>query len=125
VVAQGLKVEGVPEAVRAFDKVASGAQDMSEAHKAEADMLLPDVESATRKLSGDLAAGWQTDGIAQEAKFINDVVYAGVQEWGWSTHNIEPTHAIIRAFESNASKTEALYGDAIARIGAAAGFDIK
>lgn len=124
-VAKGLKVEGIPEVTRAFDRVASGVQDLSEAHKAEADMLLPDVQSATRKASGDLAGGWQTDGIATQAKFINEVVYAGVQEWGWANHNIEPTHAINQAFESNASKTEALYGDAIGRIGAAAGFDIK
>jgi hypothetical protein len=120
-----LKVEGVPEVTRAFDKVAHSVQDMSEAHKAEADMLLPDVQSATRHLSGDLAAGWQTDGIADQAKFSNDVVYAGVQEFGWSDHNIEPTNAIATAFEGNTDKTEALYGDAIRAIGERAGFDTQ
>jgi len=123
--AKGLKVEGVPEVTRAFDKVNSAIQDMSEAHRAEANMLLPDVRSATRKGSGNLAAGWQTEGAATEAHFLNEVVYAGVQEWGWEQHNIAPTHAILQAFESNDDKTEALYADAIGAIAGKAGFDIK
>jgi len=111
--------------MRALGSVESKVRNLSEAHKAEAEMLLPDVQSATRRASGDLAGGWQTDGIATEAKFTNDIVYAGVQEWGWPDHNISPTHAILQAFESNASKTEALYGDAIAKIGDGAGFNVK
>jgi hypothetical protein len=124
-VAQGLKVEGIPEATRAFDKVSAGIQDLSKAHKAEADMLLHDVQAATRRKSGDLIAGWETDGIATAAKFINQVVYAGVQEFGWAEHGIEPTGAITKAFESNATQTEAIYGDAIGDIARAAGFDVK
>ena len=120
-----MKVEGVPEAVRAFSKVEDAVKDLSDAHKAEAEMLLPDVLSATRKKSGALASGWQTDGIATEAKFSNDVVYAGVQEYGWSEHNIEPTNAISQAFASNTERTEKVYSDAIERIGKAAGFDTK
>jgi hypothetical protein len=107
-----------------LQKVADGVADLSETHRAEADMLLPDVTQATRRASGNLAAGWQTDGIATEARFSNDVVYAGVQEFGWSEHNIEPTNAIARAFEQNSEKTETLYGDAIGRIGARAGFGV-
>jgi hypothetical protein len=120
-----LKVEGVPEVTRALDKVQDAAQDLSEAHKAEAEMLLPDVQSATRHDSGTLASSWQTDSIATEAKFINDVPYAGVQEWGWSEHNIEPTHAITDAFERNAERTEAIYADAFKRAGESAGFDTE
>lgn len=121
-----LKVEGQAEVVRAFDKVESAVKDMADAHKAEANMLLPDVRSASRKgASGDLIAGWQSDGIAGKAQFINDVAYAGVQEWGWDAHNISPTHAIIQAFEANSSNTEALYGDAIRAIGSGIGFHVK
>jgi hypothetical protein len=120
-----IKVEGVPEVRRALDKVDAATQDLSKVHKAEAEMLLPDVVSATRRDSGDLAAGWQTDGIATEAKFINNEVYAGVQEWGWPDHNIEPTYAITQAFEQNTDKTEALYADAIGAIGERAGFATK
>jgi len=120
-----MKVEGVPETVRAFDKVEDKVKDLSDAHRAEAEMLLPDVLSRTRRKSGTLASGWQTDGIATEAKFSNDVVYAGVQEYGWSEHNIEPTNAISQAFASNTERTEKVYSDAIERIGKSAGFDTK
>jgi hypothetical protein len=123
--ASNLKVEGIPEVTRAFDKVNHGIKDLSEAHRAEADMLLPSVQSATRKLSGDLVAGWETDGIATEARFSNPVVYAPIQEFGWSEHNIEPTGAIAQAFESSQDRTGALYGDAIEGIARAAGFDTK
>jgi hypothetical protein len=88
-------------------------------------MLLPDVRSASRRASGDLVAGWQADGIAKEGHFVNEVPYAGVQEWGWLAHNIEPTHAIMQAVERNDKQTEALYGDAIAGIAGKAGFDTK
>lgn len=120
---KSLKVEGIPEADRAFNQVKAKAEDMPEVHKAEADMLLPDVLSATRRKTGTLAGGWETRGEAQEAQFINEVVYAGVQEFGWSERNIEPTNAIIHAFEANEKQTEALYADAIGDIGRKAGFD--
>jgi hypothetical protein len=123
--AKNLKVEGGPEAKRAFDKVSHGVEDLSKAHKAEAEMLLPDVRAATRHQSGDLAGNWQTDGIANEARFVNTLVYAPIQEFGWAAHGIEPTNAIQQAFERNASETEALYGDAIRDIAGAAGFDTK
>ena len=120
-----MKVEGVPEVTRALDEVSEKVSDLSETHRAEADMLLPDIIQATRHASGNLASGWGTDSTATEAQFINDVEYAGVQEWGWSDHNIEPTHAINTAFEKNASQTEALYADAIAGIGDRADFVTK
>ena len=53
----------------------------------------------------------------QTAQFLNDVEYAGVQEFGWPDHNIDPTNAIADAFAGNTDRTEALYGDAIATIG--------
>lgn len=118
-----MKVTGKEEVTRAFDKVGESVQDLSKAHKAEAEMLLPDVLSATRRDSGNLAGGWQTDGVAKSAKFINNVVYAGAQEFGWSDHNIEPTNAIVQAWEQNTERTEAVYSDAIGEIGRAAGFD--
>ena len=123
--ASKVKVEGVPEAVRAFDKVQLEVQDLSEAHQAEAEMLLPDVRDATRRKSGTLIAGWQTEGMATEARFINEVPYAGVQEFGWSDHNIEPTNAITGAFERNAERTEAIYSEAVERIASKAGFETK
>ena len=120
-----MKVEGVPETVRAFSKVEDAVKDLSEAHKAEAEMLLPDVLSGTRRKSGTLASGYKAEGAPTQAKFVNDVVYAGVQEFGWSEHNIEPTHAIAQAFASNTERTEKVYNDAIERIAKSAGFDTQ
>jgi hypothetical protein len=120
-----VKVDGIPQTTAALNKVANQIQDLSQAHQAEANMLLPDIKAATRKRSGDLAGAWQGDGIATEAKFINSVVYAGVQEYGWSGHNIEPTNAITQAFERNSGQTEAIYADAIGDIARRAGFDTK
>jgi len=121
-----MTVKGVPEVTRAFDEVEAKVSDLSEAHRAEAEMLLPDIVNATRRgKTGDLASGWGTDSTNTEARFINDVEYAGVQEWGWSAHNIEPTHAIVTAFERNASQTEALYADRIENIGDRAGFNTR
>ena len=118
-----MKVEGIPEVTRAFNKVENKLEDLSKAHAAEAEMLLPDVRSATRNQSGTLVAGWQTDSTSTEAKFLNDVVYAGVQEFGWAEHNIEPTLAVEKAFESNTERTKETYAEAIRDIGESAGFN--
>jgi len=120
-----MKVEGVPEVTRAFNKVEDAVRDLTEAHEAEAQMLLPDVLSGTRKKSGTLASGYRAEGAPTQAKFVNDVVYAGVQEFGWADHNIEPTNAIAQAFASNTERTEKVYNDAIERIAKSAGFDTK
>jgi len=120
-----VKIDGIQETTAAFNKVSDQIQDLSQAHQAEANMLLPDIKSATRKRSGELAASWQGNGIPTKAEFINSVVYAGVQEYGWSQHNIEPTNAIMRAFEGNSQRTEEVYASAIGDIARRAGFDTQ
>jgi hypothetical protein len=121
--ANKIQVTGKESVIRAFDNVARDIDDLSDAHRAEADMLLPDVQSATRKDTGSLASAWRPDSIATEAQFVNDLPYAGVQEYGWSERNIEPTLAVQQAFESNEKRTEEVYADHIARAGSKAGFD--
>jgi quinol monooxygenase YgiN len=122
---KGLTVKGVPEVTRALDKVDRGVSNLQEAHREAASSMLPDIVNATRNDTGTLAAGWQADSTDKEAQFINEEEYAGVQEWGWQDHNIEPTHAILEAFEKNAKETEELYSEHIARIGERANFAVK
>jgi hypothetical protein len=120
-----MKVEGIPEVTRAFDKVSDSVGDMTEAHRAEADMLLSEVQSRTRKDTGQLAASWGPNSEPELAQFVNSEDYAGVQEFGWSARNIDPTNAVTGAFEANESATEKVYGDAIAEIGKRAGFEVR
>lgn len=117
-----MTVTGDEEVKRAFSDVAKDVSDLQDVHRAEADMLLSAVVGETRRDTGSLAAGWGTDSTATQAQFINTEEYAGVQEWG-GYHNIEPTHAILTAFESNQSETEALYAKAIADIADRANID--
>ena len=118
---KGMSVEGAPEVQRAFNKVDDKIADLSKAHQAEAEMLLSDVQSATRHDTGALASSWRTDGIATEARFLNEQPYASIQEFGSLT--IEPTYAVQKAFEANTERTEAVYADALRDIGQSAGFD--
>lgn len=120
-----LKVEGIPEVTRALDKVQHETADLTDVHRNEAEMLLSEVASRTRHDTGTLAASWEASGEPTLAQFINVQVYAGVQEFGWSARNIEPTLAVQGAFAANESETEKLYGDAIAEIGERAGFNVR
>jgi hypothetical protein len=122
---KGIKVTGGEEAARAFNEVKGKVEDLTPVHKRAAEMLLSDVRSATRKKTGTLAAGWETAGQAEAAQFINNEPYAAVQEFGYPPHNIEPTFAVVQAFEANEKQTEALYADAIGDIGRDAGFNTK
>lgn len=120
-----IEVKGAQQIEAAFSEVSRGIHDMSEAHRTEADMLLQDVERLTRRKSGTLAAGWEPVGTAEAAQFINRISYAGVQEFGYAPHNIEPTLAVEQAFENNTTRTEQVYNDAIERIAGKANIATK
>lgn len=120
-----LKVEGTQQVEAAFSEVSKGLRDMSKAHQAEGDMLIGDVRSLTRFDTGDLAAGWEPKGVADSAQFTNRVSYAGIQEFGWSAHNIEPTLAVERAFDANQSRTEQIYNDHIAQLARKANIETR
>jgi hypothetical protein len=122
---KGVEVKGTQQVEAAFNEVSHGLKDLSEAHRAEADMLLPDVERMTRRQTGALAAGWEPVGVADAAQFTNRISYAGVQEFGWAQHNIEPTLAVQKAFEANTEKTEKVYNDAIGKLARSANIETR
>jgi hypothetical protein len=120
-----LEVKGTQQVESALKEVAARSKDLSEAHSAEASMLLGDVQKFTRYDTGALQAGWEPEGTPGAAQFTNRVSYAGVQEFGWAQHNIEPSLAVEKAFNSNTSRTEQIYADAIADIARKANIEVR
>lgn len=89
---QKLSVLNVAENQRALKK--AGELDTKRAGTEAAKALLPFVKDATRSETGALRSGW----IADEG-FVNEVSYAGYQEYG--TMFVEPMNAIGSALEAH------------------------
>lgn len=120
-----VEVKGTQQVEAALNEVSARSKDLSEAHSKEASMLLGDVQRFTRYATGTLQAGWEPSGNPDSAQFTNRVSYAGVQEFGWAGHSIEPTLAVEKAFVGNVSQTEQIYADAIADIARKANIEVR
>jgi hypothetical protein len=111
------EVSGISETVAAFDAVANF--DVEKAENEAGQAILEDVKSRTRSSTGRLAGGYEV----KDGKFINEVEYAGFQEFG--TQWIEPTRAISAAWESSKDKVEGIFEKGIEDAGRKAGLDAE
>lgn len=118
-----LEVKNASEVQRALDAMAKAASDLSDVNADVGNLLLPDIRARTRRLSGALAASWETTAEPMRANFTNPQKYAVVQEFGGV--QIEPTNAVARAYEDNQDAIAERYGSGLAKRGKRAGFDVK
>ena len=120
-----VKIDGVREVQRAMSKVGAEAADLKVAHMRVSSLLIPGITARTPRRSGNLAAGWKPGATKGRARITNSERYAGVIEYGWPEHNIEPARMIRD--EVGASHREILeaYEQELARLAASAGFDVK
>lgn len=118
-----LEVHNEREVLRALDRVAKEAQDLSDVNDQVGNLLLPDIRRNTRRKTGLLAESWEASGEPAQAAFSNPQKYAVVQEFGGS--QIEPTNAVARAFEENKDAVIDQYGAGIAKRAERTGFRTK
>lgn len=82
-----VEVEGIPQNQRALKE--SGDVDVEKAGTEAARNLIPYLQAETRTgETGRLRGGWE----AEQSSFINEVDYAGYQEFG--TSSVDPMGAI-------------------------------
>lgn len=115
-----LRIEGVPEAQRAFASVAKQATPEA-LSVAAAEAIIPDVAGFSRRDSGAMAEGWEIVGDGDVAYFMNSQDYWTYQEFG--TESIEPMRAIPRAWDANEEAVLAATGEVVIEAGKDAGFE--
>lgn len=96
-----VEVTGKREVLKAFSRLDSLVDDLSDATGAIGSKLVDDVRGRTRRRTGTLAESWIAEGEADRASFSNSQSYAPVQEFGSDALSIEPTNAVRLAFEDN------------------------
>jgi hypothetical protein len=108
-------VDGASQVSAAIDKVAEF--DTVQAANLAAEKLLPYVRQNTRVFTGFLSSMWQ----ARDGGFANPAEYAVSQEYG--TLYIEPTHALIGAWEQYEGDVVSAYEEVINNAISDAGLD--
>jgi len=106
-------------------KVGAEAADLKAAHMRVSSMLLPGIASRTPRRSGSLAGGWKPGATKGRARITNVEKYAGVIEYGWSARGIEPARMVRDEVGASHREILELYEAELARLGAAAGFEVK
>lgn len=108
-----LEVKGKAEVVRAFDKLSSEMENLSDVNAEVGERLIGDVRNRTRRRTGALQDAWIADGTATAAQFSNPQSYAVVQEMGGK--QIAATYAVKQAYEDNADAITKAYADGTKR----------
>lgn len=108
-----LKVEGQDEVLRAFNKFSDSADDLKDVNAQVGQALIGDIRSNTRVRSGTLKSSWETTAEPMTAQFANPQKYAVVQEMGGV--QVEPTHAVGRAYEANQDAITGAYADGLTK----------
>lgn len=108
-----VEVKGKDDVIRAFNHLASDAEDMRDANAAVGTKIKGDVQRRTRHKTGTLADSWIASPETNRVTFSNPVKYAGVQEFGSDIRSIAPTLAVRGAFEDNADAITDEYANAI------------
>lgn len=88
-----IEVEGAKELQKALRSVLDGTNDLKEAHKAAAEIVVTDAKPRARRLSGAMAASGRAAGQAKQgvARFgYARLNYVPIQIFGHAARNISP-----------------------------------
>lgn len=103
-------VSGADTVARGLDTVAARLADLSPAYAELAEGMDSVAEALTPVESGALVGSLQAVVDTQGLTYGSDLVYAGVQSYGWPAHGIEP-HGFAQAAEQLAEDEGARYAE--------------
>ena len=90
-----IQLKGASELARGLKKAGADMKDLRQVNKEAAQIVVPEAKSLAPHKSGKLAASVRA-GATQKAGVVRAgskrVPYAGVINYGWPGHNINPTH---------------------------------
>jgi hypothetical protein len=119
-----VRVSGVREVQGAMRKLDVQAQDLKAAHLRVASAIVPGIGPRTPHRTGALAASWSAGATKGRARITSSQLYAGPIEYGWPARGIEPARMVRDTIDASRDEILQLYGDELARLGAADGFDV-
>lgn len=120
-----VRVTGVREVQAALKKLEASSSDLATVHREVAATLIPGVALRSPRRTGVLAGSWSAKSTKTRARIVSSAEYAGVIEYGWAKRGIEPARMVRDTIESSQREIVGEYEDAIAKLGARAGFDVQ
>lgn len=97
------KVEGDEELARSLAKVSDRLGDLSRAEEKTGQLIRSRAAAAAPRESGALASSIVADSSGEGVTIGSDLIYAGVQEYGWGAHNISAQPFLTPAAEDTSS----------------------
>ena len=85
-------VHGGPELARALDGAKRDLADMGPLNRQVAGDVAKVISALAPRDTGALAGSFRAVGAKDRATVESDLIYAPVQNYGWSAHNIDALH---------------------------------
>lgn len=120
-----VRVEGVREVQTALKRLEVSSRDLSGAHRQVVSGLLPGIAIRTPRRTGRLASSWGAGATKTRGKITSSAPYAGVIEYGWSAHSIEPARMVRDTIEGAQRDIVKGYERELERLGRSANFDVR
>lgn len=96
----GVYVEGLRETVRSLERLGTEVTDLKDAFKRIGNIVVQEAQQRAPKKTGALAGSIKPSNTKNKSNIRAGsarVPYAGVQEWGWPSHNITGQHYLSGA----------------------------
>ena len=114
--ADELRIEGLPQLHSALDGLGRDLRDMTPANRAAADVLARSIAELAPRDTGRLADSWRGSADASKAEASSDLNYAGCQEYGVPSHNIEGKHYAERGLDAAGPAIESTYDEGVQKL---------
>jgi hypothetical protein len=98
---------------RTMHQLADDVQQLDDAAAAAGARVAELAAGRARRKTGALAASFGPLVTGGGVTISSPLVYAGVQEFGWSAHGITPSLALTSALDESAPPVESIYFDAV------------
>jgi hypothetical protein len=120
----GFPVEGREEVAAGFDELRRSLDDLSAVHREVLGPLIPEVQSRTPVLTGELRSSFRLVVDRESGSVESGLRYAGPIEFGSVRRGIEPVAMVRSTIQDNAGAINAGYSSAITDRAARIGFKV-
>lgn len=111
-----LDVKGLRTLARTLRNAGADMNDLKAAYRKAANIVKPEIKTRTPVLSGKLArtvraSATQKSGVVRAG--TKSVPYAGVQNYGWPGHNIEPKYFMQDGLIQAEAEVDDIFAEAL------------
>jgi hypothetical protein len=108
-VSGGVELVGGDTFARTLRGFGNDLRALTDAHTAAGAAVIDAVQLRARRKSGALAGSFSADVADTGVQIGSPLIYAGVQEYGWSRRHITPSLALTSSLDDSTDRIETIY----------------